>query len=405
MYPIFIYFFTLLFLATCGAEKTNIVSKVSLDSKRQTNVVIVPGAERLALYHPMIKNKRVGLVVNQTSVFKNTHLVDTLLEIGVNVVKILAPEHGFRGEADAGEKIKDDVDPKTGIPVISLYGSKKKPSPAEMVDIDILIFDIQDVGVRFYTYISTLHYVMESCAQNNIPLIVLDRPNPNIHYVDGPVLDSQFSSFVGIHSVPVVYGLTIGEYATMINGEKWLKDGVQCDLQIVENKNYTRDSYYDLPVRPSPNLPNALSILLYPSLCFFEGTTLSIGRGTQKQFQVIGHPSLTSDYFFVPKPNFGSKSPPLNGEKCFGEDLTINTIQHLMEQKKLDLRYLLSYYEKMKAVGQNFFLENLFFDKLAGTDALRKMIISGKNESEIRASWKNDLEKYEKIRRKYLLYE
>lgn len=402
---IFLYIVFLIWLTDCQVENqlpsgsTNVIVSNNSQSK------IIPAAERIALYLPQLQHKKVGLVVNQTSMVKDKHLVDTLVKLGVTVVTVFAPEHGFRGKADAGETIQDDIDKNTGLPIISLYGNKKKPSSADLQGIDMLVFDIQDVGVRFYTYISTLHYIMEAAAENNIPLMVLDRPNPNGHYIDGPVLQKQYSSFVGMHPVPVVYGMTIGEYAKMINGEKWLKNGVQCDLTVIENKNYSHDSFYELPVKPSPNLPNSRSVLLYPSVCFFEGTTLSLGRGTEKQFQVIGHPALKSDFSFTPEPNEGAKTPPHQGKICFGKDLSKLTVQSVLEQKKLDLSILISFYQQMKNKNQLFFLENLFFDKLAGTDSLRKMLIENVPENQIRASWENDLQTFKKTRLKYLLYD
>ncbi|MBK8817993.1 MAG: DUF1343 domain-containing protein [Saprospiraceae bacterium] len=406
MFHITLYTFFLIFLSTCQNEKTDLLSSSEVKVINNSGVLkIVPGAERLPQYYDLIKNKRVGLVVNQTSIVRGVHLVDSLIKAGIDIQLVFAPEHGFRGDADAGEKIKDEKDSKTGISIVSLYGNKKKPSVKELENIDLILFDIQDVGVRFYTYISTLHYVMEACAENDKPLVVLDRPNPNAHYIDGPVLKKEFSSFIGLHPIPVVYGMTIGEYAKMINGEKWLSNGVQCELTVIENKNYSHDSFYELPVRPSPNLPNARSVLLYPSLCFFEGTEVSVGRGTETQFQVFGHPSITSSYFFVPMPNHGAKSPLHQGEKCYGTDLTTKTIEELLNEKKLNLSYLIEMYSKINKTGKPFFLENLFFDKLAGTDSLRKMLMVKTTEKEIRASWKNELENFKKLRLKYLLYE
>ncbi len=366
--------------------------------------VIQTGADRMDMYLPKITGKRIGLVVNQTSITGDRHLVDTLRSLGMQVVKVFAPEHGFRGKADAGELISDSVDPDTGIPLVSIYGKKKKPSLEDLADIDVVVFDIQDVGVRFYTYLSTLHYIMEACAEHRKPLIVLDRPNPNAHYVDGPVLKPGFTSFVGMHPVPVVYGLTIGEYANMINGEGWLKDGNRCNLTIIPCAFYTHDSYYSISVKPSPNLPNMRSILLYPSVCFFEGTHLSLGRGTDKQFQVIGHPKLTGPYAFTPMPNVGSKEPPLKGELCHGVDLSTLREQDIFREKEINLSYLLDYYQKMKAAGETYFLENRFIDKLAGTDQLRIMILEGKNAAEIKASWQGDLRNFRDVRKKYLLY-
>ncbi|MFZ1457339.1 MAG: DUF1343 domain-containing protein [Saprospiraceae bacterium] len=371
----------------------------------EKTITVITAAERIALYHPLLQNKKVALVVNQTSIVRESHLVDTLLKLGVNIRVIFAPEHGFRGKADAGEVIDDTKDTKTGLSIISIYGKKKKPSSEDLKDVDIVVFDIQDVGVRFYTYISTLHYVMEACAEYKKPLMVLDRPNPNGYFIDGEILDPVYKSFVGMHQVPTVYGMTIGEYAKMINGEGWLPNKAICDLTVIECKNYTHDTFYELPVKPSPNLPNIRSILLYPSVCFFEGTTLSLGRGTEKQFQVIGHPSLKSDFSFTPMPNEGAKEPPLKGEKCYGTDLSNITTGSIIKDKRINLSYLIDYHNKMKSANQKFFLDNNFIDKLAGSDQLRKQILAGKSEEEIRMTWKPGLEKFMKVRQKYLIYQ
>ena len=371
----------------------------------EKTITVITAAERIALYHPLLQNKKVALVVNQTSIVRESHLVDTLLKLGVNIRVIFAPEHGFRGKADAGEVIDDTKDTKTGLSIISIYGKKKKPSSEDLKDVDIVVFDIQDVGVRFYTYISTLHYVMEACAEYKKPLMVLDRPNPNGYFIDGEILDPAYKSFVGMHQVPTVYGMTIGEYAKMINGEGWLPNKAICDLTVIECKNYTHDTFYELPVKPSPNLPNIRSILLYPSVCFFEGTTLSLGRGTEKQFQVIGHPSLKSDFSFTPMPNEGAKEPPLKGEKCYGTDLSNITTGSIIKDKRINLSYLIDYHNKMKSANQKFFLDNTFIDKLAGSDQLRKQILAGKSEEEIRMTWKPGLEKFMKVRQKYLIYQ
>lgn len=397
-----IYSFLTLLLMTCNPEKTKIGIGPIPTIKDATT--IITGAERLALYHPMLKNKRVALVVNQTSTVKDSHLVDTLLKLGVDIRVVFAPEHGFRGKADAGEHISDVKDSKTGLPIMSIYGKKKKPLPEDLKDVDVIIFDIQDVGVRFYTYISTLHYVMEASIENNKPLILLDRPNPNAYFVDGEILNPAYKSFVGMHQVPTVYGMTIGEYAKMINGEGWLPNQGKCDLTVIECKNYTHATYYELPIKPSPNLPNIRSILLYPSTCFFEGTTLSLGRGTEKQFQVIGHPKLASDFSFTPMPNEGAKEPPLNGKKCFGTDLSTLTTGSIINDKKINLSYLIDYHKRMTAINEKFFLDNNFIDKLAGSDQLRKQILAGKSESDIRATWQDGLEKFRKTRSKYLIY-
>lgn len=399
---LFIYSLFVVLLTTCQPEKEKIGFESNIATRDSTS--IITGAERVAFYHPLLKDKKVALVVNQTSIVKDKHLVDTLLKLGVNIQVIFAPEHGIRGKADAGEIISDTKDSKTGLPVISLYGKKKKPLAEDLRNVDVILFDIQDVGVRFYTYISTLHYVMEACAENNLPLILLDRPNPNAYFVDGPMLDPAFKSFIGMHPVPVVYGMTIGEYAQMINGEGWLTNKATCKLTVIDCKNYTHDSYYELPVKPSPNLPNIRSVLLYPSTCFFEGTTLSLGRGTEKQFQVIGHPKISSAYSFTPMPNEGAKDPPLNGQKCYGTDLSNVTTGSIIQSKKIDLSYLLEYYKKMTDLNEKFFLDNNFIDKLAGSDQLRKQILAGKNEQEIKETWHPGLEAFHKIRAKYLIY-
>jgi uncharacterized protein YbbC (DUF1343 family) len=399
---LFIYSLFVVLLTTCQPEKEKIGFESNIATRDSTS--IITGAERVAFYHPLLKDKKVALVVNQTSIVKDKHLVDTLLKLGVNIQVIFAPEHGIRGKADAGEIISDTKDSKTELPVISLYGKKKKPLAEDLRNVDVILFDIQDVGVRFYTYISTLHYVMEACAENNLPLILLDRPNPNAYFVDGPMLDPAYKSFIGMHPVPVVYGMTIGEYAQMINGEGWLTNKATCKLTVIDCKNYTHDSYYELPVKPSPNLPNIRSVLLYPSTCFFEGTTLSLGRGTEKQFQVIGHPKIKSEYSFTPMPNEGAKDPPLNGQKCYGTDLSNVTTGSIIQSKKIDLSYLLEYYKKMTDLNEKFFLDNNFIDKLAGSDQLRKQILAGKNEQEIKETWKPGLEAFHKIRAKYLIY-
>lgn len=347
----------------------------------------------------------VGVVVNQTSRVGNEHLVDRLLAEGMLVKKIFAPEHGFRGTADAGEKIKDGKDPKTGLPIISLYGKNKKPTAEMFEDIDMIIFDIQDVGARFYTYISTMFYVMQACTENNKFLMVFDRPNPNGHYVDGPVLKSGFESFVGVHQVPVVHGMTIGEYATMINKEGWLSPEPPIEMKVFKCENYNHKKRYELPVKPSPNLPNMTSIYLYPSLCFFEGTVVSVGRGTDSPFQIYGHPNLKGDFQFTPKPTAGSKYPKLEGEKCNGISFTNTPISKLEKINRLDLSYLIESYQQLKNGEQPFFNKNLFFDKLAGTDELRKQIEKGMTEEAIRATWQSDLNEFKAMRKKYLLYE
>ncbi len=367
--------------------------------------IVKVGAESMSEYLPFLQQGRGALVVNHTSIVPQGHLVDVLKENGVDIARIFSPEHGFRGTADAGEKIRDGVDPQSGIPLVSLYGSKRKPAVEDLQDLDWVVFDIQDVGARFYTYISTMHYVMEACAENDKPLIILDRPNPNGHYVDGPIRQEGYQSFVGMHPVPVVHGMTIGEYAKMINGEGWLAGGRQCELTVIPCQNYTHQTTYDLPVNPSPNLPNMRSIYLYPSLCFFEGTLLSVGRGTDKQFQVLGHPDLpVGDYRFTPQPNDGAKYPKLQGEECRGWDLTNLSPERIREKARIDLSYLIDMYQAFpdKAV---FFLSNNFIDKLAGGPDLKNQIIKGMSEGEIRKSWEDGLREFRAKREKYLIYE
>jgi uncharacterized protein YbbC (DUF1343 family) len=366
----------------------------------------VVGANQMEVYLPLLKGKKIALVANQTSVVfkdyeKNTyvHLADTLLSRGVSVTKVFAPEHGFRGTADAGEIVKDGKDTKTGLPIVSLYGNNKKPTQEQLQGLDMVLFDIQDVGARFYTYISTLHYVMEACAEAGIPLLILDRPNPNIHYIDGPVLEPEFKSFVGMHPIPVVHGMTIAEYAKMINGEGWLSNQVKCKLEIVEVANYNRQTTYSLPIKPSPNLPNDQSINLYPSICFFEGTPLSEGRGTAMQFQVFGSPELPQQHFpfsFTPMPNEGAKSPKFNGQVCYGKDL-----REAPRQEQLNLSWLIGAYAHYPK-KESFFTN--FFTTLAGTKKLQQAIEKGVSETEIRASWQKGLEAYDSMRRNYMIY-
>ena len=392
----FLLTFTIATISGCCQKQIN------LQKQLPANGNILPGSYMTDKYLPLLKNKRTGIVANNTSLINKTHLVDSLISLKVNVIKIFGPEHGFRGDAPDGKEISNGKDQKTGLDVISLYGNHKKPTFADLKNIEIMIFDIQDVGARFYTYISTLTYVMEACAENNIPLIVLDRPNPNGYYVDGPVLESAFSSFVGMHPVPVVYGMTIGEYATMVNGEKWLNAGKQCKLTIIKCDKYTHNSRYLLPVRPSPNLQDMKAIYLYPSLCLFEGTVVSVGRGTEKPFKVFGHPKLTSGtYSFTPKPIKGvSEDPPLKGQLCYGQDLS-KTAETIKNKGNLELGWLIETYKKLNS--QTGFFNN-YFDKLAGTSKLQKQIKSGISETEIRKSWQPDLDTFKKIRKKYLLY-
>ncbi|MFL2564408.1 MAG: exo-beta-N-acetylmuramidase NamZ domain-containing protein [Parvicellaceae bacterium] len=369
------------------------------------NKVIV-GAERPELYLNTLLGKRVGLVANQTSKVKKEHLVDVLLNEGVNVVKVFSPEHGFRGKSDAGEKVKDEIDLQTGLPIYSLYGkSKRKPSKEILKDIDIIVFDLQDVGVRFYTYISSLHYVMEACAENNVQLIVLDRPNPNGFYVDGPILDLKFRSFVGMHPVPVVHGMTIGEYAKMINGEKWLDNMIQCSLEIIPCLNYNHNTRYVLPIPPSPNLPNMRSVYLYPSLCFFEGTNISIGRGTNFPFQVFGAPYFSKNEFsFTPKSTYGSKNPKYKSLICYGTDLRTISIDSLKNTKKLNLNWLVNSY-KISNESEDFFNKNNFFILLSGTDKLMNLVKGGASPKHIYETYQKELNNFKSLRKHYLMYD
>lgn len=376
------------------------------------------GADNMPSYFGLLKNKKVGILTNQSGqitydahyLIKDSvsqkegmkavtmHIVDFIVQnTKIDLVKIYAPEHGFRGEAADGELIVDGKDVKTGLPIISLYGNSKKPSPQQLEGIEVLLFDLQDVGARFYTYISSLHYVMEACAENNIELIILDRPNPNGNMIDGPILEKEYSSFVGMHTIPAMHGMTIGEYALMINGEKWLKNGVQCKLRIVPCENYRREMPYSLPVKPSPNLPNDQAINLYPSLCFFEGTNVSIGRGTDMQFQIYGSPYLTTYHFsFIPMPNAGSTAPPNQGKICCGEDLS-----HYPRVNRIELKWLLEAYHETEQ-PEKFF--NSYFTKLAGTKVLQQQIESGMTEEQIRATWKPGLDQFREMRKKYLIY-
>lgn len=395
---------TVLFLfaavSTCG-NSVDSTAKIN-ESPSETKVVvqksILTGADNSAAYLPLLKNKRVGIVTNQTGILiTGEHLVDFMLQKNVNVKNIYAPEHGFRGTADAGELIVDGKDSKTGLSIISLYGDNKKPKPEQLKGIDVMVLDLQDVGARFYTYISSLHYVMEACAEQKIPVIILDRPNPNGNLVDGPLLEKEFASFVGMHPIPVLHGMTIGEYGKMINGEKWLPSNLQCELTVIPCLNYNKSMKYSLPVKPSPNLPNDQSVNLYASLCFFEGTNVSVGRGTNKQFQIYGSPFLpASDFSFTPAPNFGAKDPVYNGVKCFGQDLSGHVAVN-----RLEIQWLLAAYSQT-ADKSKFF--NPFFTKLAGTKKLQQQIESGISEKAIRESWSVDLQDFKIIRKNYEIY-
>lgn len=383
---------------------------------------ITTGAERMEVYLPLLQGKTVAVFANQTSMVKNTHLVDTLLKSGINIVKIFGPEHGFRGNASAGELIENSVDKKTGITVVSLYGNHKKPTPEDFKGVDVLVFDIQDVGVRFYTYISSLEYFLEAALENHKPLMILDRPNPNGFYVDGPVLDKKFKSFIGMQAVPIVYGMTIGEYGLMLAGENWLSEKANqinaynittkpnadtpFHVTVIKCKNYDHKTRYELPVNPSPNLRQMQSIYLYPSTCFFEGTVLSEGRGTDKPFQVFGHPNYSKKLFsFTPMPNEGAKSSKCYFQKCYGWNLSGTNEQILKKlEGRIQLSHLIKAY-KLFPGKDSFFLKNNFFNTLAGNDVLMQQIKKGTSEKDIRASWQPGLTAFKAIRKKYLLYQ
>jgi len=388
----------ILFLIISNASNANSSTEIIKNKINDISNEIKTGADNFEKYLPLLKDKKVGIVTNQTGILSNKkHLVDFLLEKKINIQTIFAPEHGFRGTADAGEHIVDGKDAKTGLSIVSLYGENRKPKKEQLTGIDVLVFDLQDVGARFYTYISSLHYVMEACAENNIPLIILDRPNPNGSIVDGPILEKEFTSFVGMHAIPILHGMTIGEYGQMINGEKWLKNGIQCKLTVISCTNYKRDMPYSLLVKPSPNLPNDQAINLYASLCLFEGTNVSLGRGTEKQFQIYGSPYLTKTNFkFTPKPNFGAKDPVYNGKECYGEDLS-----KAPKVNQLELKWLLKAYQNTTDKSK-FFIP--FFTKLAGTKKLQQQIEAGVSEKDIRDSWKKGLEDFKTMRKAYLLY-
>jgi uncharacterized protein YbbC (DUF1343 family) len=359
---------------------------------------IIQGAERVDYYFNKLNDKKIAIIANNTSVIKtsngNTHIIDTLIARGLSVNKIFSPEHGFLGDKDDGEKFEDAF--YKNIEIISLYGGNRRLKDDDIEDIDIIIFDIQDVGVRFYTYLSTLHYAMESAARKNKKFIIMDRANPNSFYIDGPILDLKNSSFIGLHPVPIVYGMTIGEYGLMINGEGWLENNLKVDLEVIKLKNYNHKLKYEPPIRPSPNLPNIQSIYLYPSLAFLEKTEVSVGRGTTIQFQIYGHPDFKGDFSFTPQPNFGSQYPKLKGVLSYGEDLRNYETSNMIE-----LKWLINSFKQINDKN-NFFRSD--FDKLSGTSNLKKQIIEGLSESEIRDSWKEGLEKFKKIRKKYLLY-
>ncbi len=360
------------------------------------------GAASIQKYMGLLNGKSVVVVANQTSIIGETHLVDSLVSLDINIKAIFAPEHGFRDMADAGAHIADGKDPVTGLPIISLYGSHRKPTEEDLTGVDVVVFDIQDVGARFYTYISTLHYVLETCAENGISCVILDRPNPNGFYVDGNILDTAYSSFVGLHPVPVVHGMTVGEYGSMINGEGWLKGGIKCDLTVITCEEYNHDTYYELPVKPSPNLPNQNSIYLYPSLCWFEGTNISVGRGTSFPFQVFGAPELPdSGFSFTPESVAGATNPPFKGVECHGTDLRNAFKDGLVPAPMINLEWIIEAYNDYPD-KDDFFTG--YFDTLAGGPLLREQIIKGMSARDIRESWQPGLTEFARIRQKYLLY-
>ena len=395
-----------LVLIACGSgvEKKTEQSDKNFKRVKDDSIVIV-GANQTTKYLPLFEGKTIGIVANQTSVISHdnnfTHLVDSLKHLGVTIKSVFAPEHGFRGKADAGEHVDDGFDTKTNLPIVSLHGKNRKPTPEQLKGLDIIVFDIQDVGVRFYTYISTLHNVMEACAEANISMIILDRPNPNGHYIDGPTLEIENKSFLGMHPIPLVHGMTIGEYAQMINGEQWLENGIQCDITIIEVKNYSHYTSYSLPIRPSPNLPNDQSIKLYPSLGLFEGTNINAGRGTEFQFQRYGAPFLNKEtmrFTYTPVANFGSKYPKHQNTLCYGEDLKNEELNG-----EMTLKWVIKAYQNSTDKSKFFNTNN--FTKHAGTDKLQKQIEAGLSEKEIKDSWKEDLDNYKATRQKYLLYD
>jgi len=387
-------------ISACANGSPIIPNEDTIQKTLSKDQSILVGAQKVSELVALIAENNVGIIGNQSSMVGNKHLVDTLLSLGIKIKSVFSPEHGFRGKADAGEHVKNNLDTRTGLPIVSLYGSNKKPTDEQLKNIEVLIFDIQDVGVRFYTYISTLHYVMEAAAENNIKVIVLDRPNPNGHYVDGPVLDMKFTSFVGMHPIPIVHGMTIGEYALMINGEKWMKNGVQCKLTILSCENYTHDTPYSLPIPPSPNLRSDISIQLYPSLCLLEATTVTIGRGTNGPFERYGHPEFhKTEFSFTPKSGPGSKNPKHKDKLCNGFNLNSEEYKRMGQ---LDLSFLINANNMLG--GKLFVDRSNFFNLLAGNDMLLRQLKSGLSEKEIRASWQEELILYRTMRKQYLLY-
>lgn len=383
--------FSLFFVSNSIAQKGNI----------QTDIIV--GAERMEAYLPLLEGKNVALVANHTALIKGTHMADTLMSLGIDLKKILSPEHGFRGIADAGEHVGNYTDEKTNLPVISLYGKNFKPKPEDLIGIDIVLFDIQDVGVRFYTYLSTMHYVMEACAENGIKFLLLDRPNPNGYFIDGPVLDMKYKSFVGMHPIPLVHGMTLGELAKMINGEGWLNEGLQCELEIIACENYTHATKYRLPVKPSPNLPNMLAVYLYPSLGLFEGTTMNVGRGTEFPFQVYGHPDMKNTVFsYTPTSMEGfDKNPKHKDQLCNGVDLRDFEERFVVDREEIILEWLQFAYRSMDNKVEFF---NPFFKSLVGNEQIEEMIKRGEGITQIRRSWEKDVARFKELRKKYLLY-
>lgn len=397
--PLFLVIFIGLSMQACGAP-VQVPDSVVKDSI----TILRTGADQTELYFDRLKkSKGIALVANQTSVIAGVHLVDTLISAGIPLVKVFAPEHGFRGEAEAGAHISSATDPKTGLPIVSLYGSKKKPAPADLQGVDLVVFDIQDVGARFYTYISTLAYLMEACAEQDIELLILDRPNPHGYYVDGPILDPKLTSFVGMHPIPLVHGMTIAEYARMLNGEGWLKNGVQCKLEWIKVEGYSHHTRYQLPINPSPNLPDMESVYLYPSLCLFEGTIVSVGRGTDLPFRIIGHPNYTKgDFVFTPRSIPGvSENPPYKGIECRGMNLS-GFADDIQNKGGLRLEWLIEMY---RSLGKDPKFFSNFFDKLAGSSELKNQIKAGESEASIIESWQPGLNKFKIMRKQYLLYD
>lgn len=394
-----------LFFTNCHAQESDVEFGYGAKPRLLENKKITPGAYDFDNYLPKLNGKRIAILGNQTSEVNGTLLPDTLISLGVNVVKLFSPEHGFRGDADAGAKVKSGIDSKTGLPIVSLYGNNKKMTAAQLSDVDIVIYDLQDVGVRFYTYISTLEYTMEACAENGKTLMILDRPNPLGNIVDGPVLENGFTSFVGMQKIPIIYGMTPAEYAQMLVGEKWISNATALKLDIIPNKNYDHNSIYELPISPSPNLKNMTAIYLYPSLCLFEGTDVSVGRGTATPFQQFGSPNLRNySYSFIPKSMKGATSPMFMGKKCYGKMIATTPKEARKETQDLfQIRWLIDAY-KNHTNKSKFFNSNNFFNKLAGNATLKQQIIAGKSASQIRQSWQPALDNFKKIRKQYLLY-